>query len=131
MDTPIISPLIIYFMGIVDVCKAVFIAGGGLWIFICELWALSLISNEYGDPTPLATQKSKLFALKGLIGIWFVVIGFFIPTEATIIKMIVARNITPANITTVVKAGKQLKDEVKKDVLDIILAIKKPEHGGK
>jgi len=62
--------------------------------------------------------KVSFFALPLLV------FSILFPSENTLVKMIVAQNITPNNIEAVVKEGVKLKEGIKKDVLDIIMAIK-------
>jgi hypothetical protein len=75
------------------------------------------------EETKTARMVLQRFLLLCIVSIPFVV---FVPTKETVIGMIVAQNITPHNVERAVKAGKDVKDELKKDVLEIIKAIQNP-----
>ena len=51
------------------------------------------------------------------------------PSRNTIIQMYVASKVTPATINMVVEKGKDFKEEIKKDIIDIIISVEKCERG--
>lgn len=80
--TPIVSPWVFYLMSLVEpVCAAVLV----LSFAIMCMWIVKYILKD-GDYKPGAASKILLTAL--------VMICIFIPSESTITKMLVAKNIT-------------------------------------
>ena len=50
----------------------------------------------------------------------FLVLSIVTPSKNTLIGMIVVQNITENNIKKAVVTGRDLKDEIKKDIIDIL-----------
>ena len=118
---PIISPWIIYFLGVVDnfnIALAIIWIGCGISIGGLFLFA------TFEEEIELASKKSKKFFI---IGIICVIISIFFPSQKTVIGMIVAKNITPINVEKALKSGKEFKNELKKDIIEIIQSATKEE----
>jgi hypothetical protein len=71
--------------------------------------------EEYGKTVTKAIVASSVVLFVSLL----------IPSKETIIQMIVADNTTPANLIKAKDLGLDLKDGIKKDVLEIIREINK------
>ncbi|HDL90264.1 MAG TPA: hypothetical protein ENG14_05115 [Thermodesulforhabdus norvegica] len=123
---PIINPWFIYLLGIIPPVSFTLqtwfcIAAAGRLIY--EVW-YSTTRVGYDKDTARAIEVSW----KRLVRILNVVIiigllSFMIPNRGTLIGMYVAGSITTNNISSCIKAGKPVKDEIKRDVMDIIDAI--------
>jgi hypothetical protein len=115
MNNPIISPYLIYLMSV----------STGLRVAFGLVGILGLIASVFAYvPNSIEEWGKTKTILKYNIGfIICILLSILIPSETIIIKMIVAKNITPNNLSLIVKEGKELKENIKKDVLDIIMAI--------
>lgn len=143
---PIISPWLIYFMSVSSQFKVVFVSMGGasllaFLIFLVRVLVaqedvyaqdrnVSYERNEKNekklDNARTKYKSTKKHLYKPLIMLLlFIIVAVVIPSQQTIIQMIVAKNITPNNLSAVVKEGRKIKENIKKDVLDIIMAINK------
>ena len=128
---PIISPWLIYFLGIADAINLVLgivFVGLGVGIFALILASVfSFAAGEGCDDKDVdvirgrACKKAVKRLIAPLVLSLFMVI--LMPSKNTIIGMIVAKNITRDNIASVIKAGKSIKEEVKSDLADIIRLI--------
>ena len=132
---PIISPWFIYFLSVVNslqvVCAIVGIIGVILWIiFMGVAW-----SNlaEYGKDDDDYKRFRRL--AKPILPVWIITLflAIFVPTKNTLIGMYVADKLTYDIAEKIIDAGKDVKNELKKDVIDIIESITKDKDvaGGK
>ena len=120
---PIISPWLIYLIGLVDGLK------GGLGI----LGALILFGGIIGflvwgiseTPSDEDIKRGAKWCSKIIIPFALVLFGLslFIPSSKVIIAMATASIATPDNINSAVQSGKNFKDEIKKDLIDMINAV--------
>lgn len=123
---PIISPWLIYAISISDSIKDAFNVFT-IIIFIGGIIVACILT--FADELEWVSEN-KTTTIKGTIG-WFVffiifgLLSILTPSKNTLIGMIVADQITYDNVSKGVDAGKNLKNELKKDVLDIIEAITK------
>lgn len=119
---PIISPLLIYLLEIVNNINVSFcifsIIFGIIFVFFVIFYIIFTI--EKYEPNLKIIKK---FTWIIYVFILSLILNIFIPSRNTVIGMIVAKQITPDNIKSAAKVGKDLKDEIKKDVLEIILAV--------
>ncbi len=114
---PIISPWLIYLLGITEDIKTVFIsssvfAGIGLVIYMVLYIATTIDDSD--------RKMVRRFSFCPYLFTIFLLFAIIIPSKNTLIGMIVAQQITPNNISSVIKMGKDLKNELKKDVMYII-----------
>ena len=122
----IVSPWLVYLMA---VCQSVCVADTIIFVLSCiGLVGVGLMwlndTMEYND-----REKRNNRTIKGMwifvpIALFSLIIGIFLPDKQTIIQMLVAKNLTYTNAGKIVTEGKNIKDELKKDVIDIILAVK-------
>lgn len=129
MNDPIISPWLIYLISISDKIIIVFsiiaiALGVGLASFYFATWM-------QGDWEENVKDKIKVH-----IKLWITIFisGFLaltIPDSKTIISLVVASKITPNTVNSAVQTGKEFKNEIKKDIMDIIDAIQKKEEVNK
>ncbi len=121
---PIISPWIIYLLSFVSKLQGVLfvlatMCGLGVVIHIITVvWKAAL---ETGDRD--YKMVSRMAAKLKLFSIFFVIIVVslvIIPSKNTLIGMMIAKNVTSVNIEKALETGKNFKDEIKKDVIEII-----------
>lgn len=109
MNTPIIDPMIFYWMNILNnLAQLPFILILVLLVYFFGI----LIHQDYVDYEERAAFKKKhQKALKRLLYITIVVslLSLFIPTKETMLNMLIADQLTPANIHLI---GDNLKDAV-------------------
>jgi len=122
--TPIISPWFIYLLSIVNLIKTFFIlfaiiAGIGMAAGFFS-WSLCATGNdEYEE---LESSK-KLAKISTPLFILFLTLAIFIPSRNTLIGIYVTKHITTNNIKKGLEIGRVAKEEIKKDVIDLINAI--------
>ena len=122
---PIISPWLIYFLGISEAFSVVCcIFSVVLGIFILIFTAMAAVEyHDYGADNKDYIKYRKVinkFIAPFVITLSLVI---FVPSKNTIIGMIVAKNITKDNIAEAIRIGKSMKDEVKSDLADVIRMI--------
>ena len=123
---PIVSPWFVYLLGVVDGIG--FVAAA--LAFTGLLASIGLTVAVVGMRCEEDEEVAKIEPLrKGVIvlTVFFSLLAIFVPSRNTLIAMYVAKNITPDNVATAVETGKAVKDELKRDVLDLIEALKADE----
>lgn len=118
---PIISPWVIYWLGVLPVAKGFFIMAPGI-VLICSL--VPHINEDTPDRWLCWLKKSKTFLSLVIMAVLCIV---FVPSRDTALAMIAANHITPNNITKAVQAGSDWKETLKADVIDVIQAVQKPK----
>lgn len=118
---PYIDPSFFYWASVLDNLKIVLNVIGivcliavAIIVFVC--WVCALDSGEF-----VANIKKSL---KGLIviasiGTAMVVIAAFVPSEAVLTKMMVARAITPDNVSKGVETVKEAVDYIVQKIAEI------------
>jgi ABC-type sulfate transport system permease component len=121
---PIISPWLIYLLGFIENLIITFTGGViilGLGLIILVFFK---VLGTMDDDEDLLNVVNKFRWAKWLFGI-FLFLAIITPSRNTIIGMMVAQQITPKNIESAIKTGKDFKNEIKKDVIDIIQSVTK------
>lgn len=139
MNTPIIDPMWFYWMGVADGVRgmgqllAFFAIVGTIaaTIFVCvsKFYSVNgseMIQKEEWKKVHKCLRNWTIFG-------WFISIvsltaGLFVPDKDTIIKMTIAQNVTYENMAKITQTGVELKDGLKKDVIDVINAFNKQEE---
>jgi len=133
--TPIVSPSLIYLIGVLDTFNTIVflieiitgvLAFAGLLIMLIYTAENASLVGKLGDDEEYRVLRKyvrKLFAILALA----LFIDLAAPSKTTVIQMMVAKNITYERVDKIIKAGKNVKEELKKDVIDIIREIKKNE----
>ena len=129
--TPIVSPWFIYLLSIVDGTKTLFIGGTvvlGLAVFVCFVYGMIEGSYGYSDGDK---EKGKAVLSRGKKFILPFVIVFFLalctPSRNVLIAMYVTQFVTTDNVSKAIEAGGNFKDVIKKDIIEIIEAMKGEE----
>lgn len=129
MNDPIISPWLVYLLFIADGIKEfsviITILLGTAWVVLTI--AKIITSNDEGDHEEVMTVDKKCRGLKMLL-VLAMFFAFLFPSRNTLVAIYVAKSITPANVNKAVELGKDIKESVKKDILDIIETINKKEE---
>ncbi len=134
MNDPIISPWFVYFLGTVQGVTGVgfifsLISAVGLAIAVMS-WFINKASEPPQESAYSEEWRKKMSLSRAGIklSLWVlipsIIIVLFLPSQRTMIGMIVAKNVTPNTINKAIEAGVSVKDAVKQDVLDIIQALK-------
>lgn len=123
MNEPIISPWIIYWISMVSnlgIAVMVLCIVFGIAGFIM----LMIYGIELGD---------DLFQYKKYIISWLIfmlmcaLLMVATPNKDTMYAMLIAKQATPANIAKAKELGKDFKDMVKQDIIDVIKQINKED----
>ena len=133
MNEPIVSPFLIYLLGIADTISTTLLVFFGIatFGFLIAIGCWFYIRSEYDDNDD--EWKTGKFALRvSLVSmIVFGLSGMFFPNKNTIIAMVVAKNITPNTIETISQTGKNIKNELKQDILELIEKIQNNQEKSK
>ncbi|MBW1975232.1 MAG: hypothetical protein JRI45_06640 [Deltaproteobacteria bacterium] len=125
---PIISPWLIYLLGIVNGVKNFFTFFAALFGF---LWIATIvgaaISHLDTDLTERYPTWRRAFLIASIAFLLTVIPAIFVPNRATLVGMIVAKNVTHDNVEKIVESGYSVKEEIKRDIIEIIEAIQEKE----
>lgn len=103
---PIISPWLIYFASRADAVGTLFLIVAIVAFAICLIGFDGLTKNGF-----------KLFISIGIIS---VILTVLIPTTETVYTMMVANEITPDNIQTIGKTGKDVVDYITEQIDKVV-----------
>jgi len=123
---PIISPWFIYFLFTVNAVKIILFSLGFIFVIVFLVGVIGEIFNlvEY-DKDDLDYKKSKSLRKKFMLpAIITILLGIFVPAKHTLIAMYVTKFVTTDNVAKAIEAGGGFKDVVKKDIIEIIEAMK-------
>lgn len=109
---PIISPLTIYLINLMDPLHAVFIGACIVFLVLAILYGIDYLDNKDSSTEKYQKQAQKALGRTrrmAVICVLCMLLAVFVPSKNTIIEMIVAQNITVDNIN----AGEEkLKDAI-------------------
>ena len=133
---PIVSPWLIYALQVVDNLISVGVGSGVLMsVVVLVLWAIVAVSKADGhgcgeeDSDNIRARQLFPYAIKTTIAVmlfWLLVV--FIPSSKTLLGMYAASQIPPDNVKAAVMAGKDFKEEIKGDVIDIIQSVQEDKE---
>lgn len=120
---PIISPWLVYFLSVLDnvnvICDGIFILGliGIPAVLLVLYW---INDTTYGKEREAA--KKAFSGIKPYFIAYCIFLGVicFIPSKTTVYQMIVAKELTPDNISTITQAAGDTAEDVADYVVDII-----------
>jgi len=122
----IISPWFFYFLELAETIKNVsfvfaVLSGMFLLVAVIAIIVVNLASEfDKDDEERLIPMWKKMLRRSITPFIIFTFLAIFVPTKNTLIWMVVAKNVTYDNVETAIKAGKDVKNELKMDIIDII-----------
>ena len=129
MNNPIISPWFFYFTDLADAIHPPFLVIG-VFSFLILIVAAVIHSVANKDEVDVDKIK-KLMILLTVICLFTLLTGIFIPTKDTMYKMAAAKYATPTNINKIIEKGedfgkdiKDIKNDIKADIIDIIRELK-------
>jgi len=121
--TPIISPFWIYLLGIVDKINSITKVGFLLtFIVFLTVVIISIIAKLDGDDNSALTLSSYAKKLS-ILSVFFGLLLLVMPTQKTLVGMLIAKNITVERVEKITGTGESIKKELKQDVIDIINSI--------
>ena len=129
---PIISPWLVYLLGVIGGVKTTMFIAAILSAISCVIAMLihSEMENEYGgtEPPPCDGPPKWKFIRK-LIAICIIVISVnaFIPSQKTAIAMVVASQVTEDKVSAAGALVLDVRSAIKSDIVDIINYIEKEE----
>jgi hypothetical protein len=118
----IINPWFFYWINVADALNVAFVIGVVVGVITMIVGGIVIGCNSGIDEDGV-TRGKKTFKTGVLVVIICVFPAIFIPTKTTLIQMAVADKLTYNNVEQVLDSGKNIKNELKQDVLDIINAI--------
>lgn len=124
----IVSPWFIYLVGLVDgliAFMAVPIILSAIALIVYFIGLLVNTCDNSLDPENWETAWGKKWLLALVIFSISVFIAVFTPSKNTIIAMYVADKVTYNSIQEAVSTGKDIKETIKKDIIDIIQSVNK------
>ena len=130
---PIISPWAIYFLGFANDLNIIVGIALTIAIVILVIFVIVWAVIECDDKEKQEAKEKELTQIRKYIVRTFYIIAIIIflyaavPSKQTIMGMIVAKNITISNLTKAVDIGKEVKNAVKNDIIEIIKAITNQE----
>ena len=144
MNDPIISPWLMYVLGIVGDVKCLLGVAGGAgalcgFVFLMCRPAVRMTPeyswerNDEWAAKKVAEKRSLLIWGRPLVvwGAIMLLLAVVAPSRGTVISMIVADNVTPANLSKAGVVVEDVRDALKADVLEIIEAINDDEPEAK
>jgi membrane-associated HD superfamily phosphohydrolase len=128
MNTPIIDPIFIYWLQILGSLQtgasvvSILSLLGFIIVLIVIFADYMAVYWKYRDEKQKKIIKRILRYILQVFVICFA-LSTFIPSTDTLIKMYIAGSVTPNTVKTAISTGKDLKNELKKDIIDIIQTI--------
>jgi len=123
MNEAIISPWFFYWVDIISNVKGLTIA-----LMVCCTLA-SLISvcvyfENFFDNKVIKARALKCFCVFLPLALICTFIMVFTPSSDALYKMMIAKSVTPQALSSFIKDGKLVKDELKKDIIEVIKTVK-------
>jgi len=126
---PIVSPFFIYFLTLINnligVCIFLLVVSSiALFVYIVG-YAVNKGQGENYEGELKEWVAGWKFALKPLLICWIIAttVVVFCPGKKTLIAMYITKHLTYDTVEKAMTVGKNTKDELKKDVIDIIEAL--------
>lgn len=117
---PIISPWLIYFLSVLDAINT--IGAIVFWLGLLGI-PLTFVLGAALDCWKSAEHGLKALKPYAIAFAIFVAVSLFIPSKTTVYQMIVAKELTPNNISTVTQAAGDTAEDVANYVVDIITRV--------
>lgn len=128
---PIISPWFVYALQVVDTLRDVFQIFY-IFLFFPAVGALVgsfIVLIDADDYEKKLSKELRKFGVKFFIAsIIFIFLYMFTPSRNTLIGMYVAQNVTSEAVSETLQSGRAIKDEIKRDILDILQQLDKDKQ---
>ena len=118
----IISPWLISFINVVDVINIICITS---IVMLGVTLAVILIVRAIENEKEIITKTVKKIIWGFIVSLLLVTL---IPSKNILIQMIVADHLTYNTVNKVIMQGKNVKNEIKKDIIDILTSVNKKEE---
>ena len=128
---PIINPWYFYLMSMsnnVSLCATLGAITFGIVVLV--MFIFKMISCADGEEESFEKVR-HVYRWAKICFFILLIIGILFPSEKTIIQMMVAQQVTPNNVNKAISAGKSVKDEITKDVIDLIREFTKEQKSEK
>ena len=112
--TPIINPWLLYLIGFVENISILFL----IFTVIFSVLTVVLITNVV-----IEGGKIVFPIVTGTLLVVVSVVLLFVPSSDTVLKMIIAQNITEERVDNILENSGNVKNELKQDIIDILNAI--------
>ena len=116
MNSPIINPFYIYLLSISDKFITLFTVITAISLGLVLIYLMFKVLMDE-DTIGIKWRIVKILSIIGGIALLFTLI---IPPKDTMIQMYIASKITPQLVKDAVITGKSFKDEIKKDIIDLL-----------
>ena len=116
MNNPIINPFYIYLLSISDKFMTLFTVITAISLGLVLIYLMFKVLMDE-DTIGIKWRIVKILSIIGGIALLFTLI---IPPKDTMIQMYIASKITPQLVKDAVITGKSFKDEIKKDIIDLL-----------
>lgn len=112
---PIISPMFIYILGVIDSLESIFclILIIDIIVFIFSPILADKMSDSYSDEAPMLRRIIKLCAI---VFTFIILAVTFVPSKETLIAMYTTKYVTVENV----KLGKEVVIDIVKEIVDVI-----------
>lgn len=119
---PIISPLTVYLINLMDPLQAVFIGACMVFLVLAVLHGIDYLDNKDSSTEKYQKQAQKALGRTrrmAVICVLCMLLAVFVPSKNTIIEMIVAQNITIDNINAGEEKVKEAIDYLVEKVKEV------------
>ncbi len=128
---PIINPLWIYFINVLENVKPLLITllvltGGVLAVFM--MWYLMTSGGRYSDEEQMIRPFKKTAKICLIVSIVSMIIIIFIPAKETMYTMMALEQMTPDNISTIGKTGENIVDYITDKIDQVVNGDKKEKE---
>lgn len=120
----IVNPWLVYLIGQLEGWKFALIVFGVLGGFVAILASITTIANDSECGTHYFKQWRMLLIPTVVLCAISIFIATILPNQKTLIAMIVAENATYTNVGKAIEVGKDIKNDIKKDIIDMLREIK-------
>lgn len=140
MNDPVISPWIFYFLGLLTPLQLFFFFSASisfiigciafLHLFDCEDW-VDRYKGENAFYNKKLKKASRIFYVTTIFFIFSTVMSIFLPDKNTVVQMIVASKVTPANIDKAADIGEKAIDKIINKVIEASQKFENRSNKGK
>ncbi len=123
MNEPIINPLIFYLVEVLDNVHVISCIASILIIIGIGVFLMFIMMGELDYKLHRKKFIGTVVAL-----IVCATLAVFIPAKSTIYTMLIAKEVTYGRVDKIIKAGKDVRESLKQDIIDIL---KELEEKGK
>jgi len=125
---PIINPWFFYWLQVADFLSTAFIfLAVAVGVIMLTYTGATILSDNF-DKEDYRREAKKSWTIGWSVFAVFLLLALFTPTKKTFISMYVAKHITTDNVQKALTVGKDFKEEIKKDIFELINEITKEKE---